>query len=316
MGLKMTQEEIVVGIDVSKDVCDVAVLPTGETFQVANTAAGLGKLARRLRGKPVAVAAFEATGGYERGLLKALDADGVPTARLNPSRVRDFAKACGGLAKNDRLDALAIARFAATLPPRLTKPDPAVEALAELVVARDQLGEEITRIANQAEHTLHPMLKRMAQRRIRRLEIDLKLLDQEIAKAVAGDHRFAHKDGLMRTAPGVGPVTSPTLLALLPELGQITNRAIASLVGVAPFDHDSGKLKGQRSIWGGRQAVRDALYMAALGAIRSKNTIFRACYQRLLAKGKKPKVAIVAVMRKLVTTLNAMLRDDRAWNAT
>jgi len=310
----MTQEALVVGIDVSKDTLDVAILPTGESFSVPNKGKGWGKLIRRLAGKPVAVVAFEATGGYERGLLKALNAARLPAARVNPSRVRDFAKATGTLAKNDRLDARMIARFAASLPPRPTEPDPAVEALAELVNVRRQLSEEITRVANQAEHALSALVKRIARRRIGSLQADLKLVEQEIAKAIAADPRFADKDVLMRTAPGVGAVTSATLLALLPELGQLANRPVASLVGVAPFDHDSGKLKGQRCIWGGRQPVRDALYMAALGAIRTRHSIFRACYQRLIAKGKRPKVAIVAVMRKLLTTLNAMLRDTRAWS--
>jgi transposase len=311
----MTQEALVVGIDVSKDTLDVAILPTGECFSVPNKGKGWGKLIRRLAGKPVAVVAFEATGGYERGLLKALNAARLPAARVNPSRVRDFAKASGTLAKNDRLDALMIARFAASLPPRLTKPDPAVEALAELVNVRRQLSEEITRVANQAEHPISALVRRLARRRIGNLQADLKLIEREIAKAIAADPRFAGKDILLCTAPGIGAVTSATLLALLPELGQLANRPVASLVGVAPFDHDSGKLKGQRCIWGGRQPVRDALYMAALGAIRTRHSIFQACYQRLIAKGKKPKVAIVAVMRKLVTTLNAMLRDNRAWNA-
>jgi transposase len=314
MGLKMTQDALVVGIDVSKDMLDVAILPTGESLRLPNTGKGWGKLTRRLLGKPVAVVTFEATGGYERGLLRALHAARLPAARINPSRARDFAKACGALAKNDRLDALMIARFAASLPPRLTEPDPSVDALAELVIARRQLSEDITRAGNQAEHALSAVVKRVARRRIRALQVDLKLIELEIAKAIAAEKRFADKDLLLRSAPGVGAVTSATLLALLPELGRLANRPAASLVGVAPFDHDSGKLKGQRCIWGGRRPVRDALYMAALGAIRTRQSIFRACYQRLVEKGKKPKVAIVAVMRKLITTLNAMLRDNRPWS--
>ena len=312
----MTQEALVVGIDVSKDMLDVAVLPTGEALRLPNTGKGWGKLVRRLVGRPVAVVAFEATGGYERGLLKALHAAGLPAARINPRRVRDFAKACGALAKNDRMDALIIARFAASLPPRLTELDPAVDALAELVCARRQLSEDITRAANQAEHAVSAVIRRIGGRRIRTLQAELKLIEQEIAKAIAAEARLADKDRLLRTAPGVGAVTSATLLALLPELGQLDNRAVACLVGVAPFDQDSGKLKGQRCIQGGRRPLRDALYMAALGAIRTRQSIFRACYQRLVANGKKPKVAIVAVMRKLITTLNAMLRDNHAWTPT
>ena len=309
----MTQDALVVGIDVSKDTLDVAILPTGESFTALNKGKGWGKLIRRLAGKAVAVVAFEATGGYERGLLKALNAARLPAARINPSRVREFAKACGTLAKNDRLDALMIARFAASLPPRLTQSEPTIEALAELVTVRRQLSEEITRAGNQAQHGLSALVRRIFRRRIRGLQEDLARVEQEVAKTLEADPRLAGKDALLRTAPGVGPVTSATLIALLPELGRLGGRPIASLVGVAPFDHDSGKLKGQRCIWGGRQPVRDALYMAALGAIATRGSIFRTTYQRLIAKGKKPKVAIVAIIRKLVTTLNAMLRDQRAW---
>ncbi len=309
----MTQDALIVGIDVSKDTLDVVILPAGESLKLPNKGKGWGKLIRRLAGKLVQVVAFEATGGYERGLLKALNEARLPAARVNPSRVRDFAKATGTLAKNDRLDAWMIARFAASLSPRLTRVDAAVDALAELVTVRRQISEEITRVGNQAQQAVSALVAKLARRRLRSLQTELKLLEQEIARAIASEPRFAHKDALMRSAPGIGPVTSATLLALLPELGQLANRPVASLVGVAPYDHDSGKLKGQRSIWGGRKAVRDALYMAALGAIRTRNSVFRDCYQRLIAKGKAAKVAIVAVIRKLATTLNAMLRDDRAW---
>jgi transposase len=311
----MTQEAFVVGIDVSKEVLDVALLPTGETFQVANTPKGFGKLIRRLRFVAVQVVAFEATGGYERGLLKALHAAGLPPARINPARLRDFAKACGTLAKNDRLDALMIARFAQTLPPRLTEPDPEVDALAELVVARRQLSDAITVATNQAQHARNGLVQRMAKAQIKRLQADLKRLELEIKRVVTANPRFARKDVLLRSAPGVGPVTSATLIALMPELGRIPNKAIACLTGVAPFDHDSGKLKGQRCIWGGRRPVRDSLYMAALGAVRTRKSPLRAFHQALLDAGKKKKVALVAVMRKLIVALNAMLRLDQPWRS-
>lgn len=309
----MTQDALVVGIDVSKAMLDVVILPLGEVLRVDNSASGWRKLIGRLRRETVAVVAFEATGGYERGLLRALNTACLPAARMNPGRVREFAKACGTLAKNDRLDALMIARFAQTLPPRLTRPDPAVEALAELVTARRQLSEDLTRSANQAEHALSATLKRLFRRRLRALETELKLIDLEIAKLVASTPELARKNTLLRSAPGVGPVTSSTLLGLLPELGQLAARPIASLIGVAPYDHDSGTLRGQRCIWGGRQPVRNALYMAALGASRTKGSCFQTFYQKLINAGKKPKVAIVAVMRKLATTLNAMLKQNQPW---
>jgi transposase len=309
----MAQDALVVGIDVSKAVLDVVILPLGEVVRLANAASGWRKLIGRLRGETVAVVAFEATGGYERGLLKALNAARLAAARVNPARVRDFAKACGTLAKNDRLDALMIARFAQTLPPRLTRPDPVVEAMAELVTARRQISEDLTRTGNQADHAASAVLKRLFQRRLRALQTELKLINLEIAKLVASQPELVRKNALLRSAPGVGPVTSSTLLGLLPELGQLAARPIASLVGVAPYDHDSGTLKGQRCIWGGRQAVRNALYMAALAAIRTNGSNFQAFYQKLIKAGKKPKVAIVAVIRKLATTLNAMLKHDQPW---
>lgn len=310
----MTQEALIVGIDVSMATLDVVILPTGEAFSLPNAAQGWRRLVRRLGGKPVAVVAFEATGGFERGLLKALVEGDLPAARVNPGRVRDFARASGTLAKNDKLDALAIARFAQALPPRLTLSDPVIDALAELVTARRQIVQDMTRTANQADHAVNAILKRSFRRRLRGLEADLRLVDLEITKAVAADQALTDRNAILRSAPGVGPVAGATLLALLPELGRLENRQIAGLVGVAPYDHDSGQMKGQRSIWGGRKPVRDVLYMAALGAIRSKQTIFKACYDRLIANGKKPKVAIVAVMRKLIATLNAMLRNNTAWS--
>lgn len=312
----MTQEALVVGIDVSMATLDVVILPAGEAFSLPNAAEGWRRLVRRLGGKPVAVVAFEATGGYERGLLKALvDAD-LPAARVNPGRVRAFANASGTLAKNDKLDALAIARFAQALPPRLTICDPVIDALAELVTARRQIVQDMTRTANQADHAVNPVLKRSFRRRLRGLEADLRLIDLEIAKAMTADQALTGRGDILRSAPGVGPVASATFLALLPELGRLENRQIAGLAGVAPYDRDSGQMRGTRSIWGGRKPVRDILYMAALGAIRSKGTIFKACYDRLIANGKKPKVAIVAVMRKLITTLNTMLRNNTTWSPT
>ena len=313
----MAQEEgIVVGVDVSKAILDVAILPSGESLQVANDVKGWGELLKRLRALAVTVVGFEASGGYERGLLKALHKAGVGAARVNPARVRDFARACGVLAKNDRIDALMIARFLQSLPPRLTDPSPRTEALAELVCARRQITQDLVRTSNQAAHATSALIRRTFGRRKRGLEADLKIIEQEIARLIAEDSVLARKAELVRSAPGVGPATCATLLALLPELGTVSNRAAASLVGVAPFDRDSGQMRGQRRIWGGRRPVRDALYMAALGSLNAKHSIFKAAYERLRANHKPPKVALVAVMRKLLVTLNAMLRDDKPWQTT
>lgn len=309
----MAQSEVFVGVDVSKAWLDVAVWPGGQAWRVANDRAGRGDLVRRLkRLTGLQAVGFEASGGYERGLLKALLDGDLPARRINPTRIRKFAQACGVLAKTDQIDALMIARFAATLPGRLADQNKAAEALAELVTARRQLCEEMTRAANQAEHADQPLLKRLARRRAQRLSDDIAALDAAIAKAVAKDPDLARKDALLRSVPCVGPVLSHTLLALMPELGKLSNRAAASLLGVAPFDRDSGLMRGQKHIAGGRQPVRDVAYMAALVGARC-NPVLAAFKQRLQAAGKRPKVIIVALMRKLITILNAMLRDQTAW---
>ena len=309
----MAQGEVFVGVDVSKDWLDVAVWPAGQTARVANDRAGRGELTRRLKrlGDLQAVG-FEASGGYERGLLKALLDAGLPARRLNPVRVRRFAEACGLLAKNDRIDAAVIARFCATLPGRLAERNAAADALAELVTARRQLCEEMTRAANQGQHAGQPLLKRLAGRRASRLAQDIRTLDAAIAKAVAADPDLAAKDALIRSVPCAGPVLSHTLLGLMPELGSLSNRAAAALLGVAPFDRDSGTFKGQRRIAGGRQPVRDVAYMAALVGARCNPTL-AAFKKRLQDAGKRPKVILVALMRKLITILNAIIRDNRPW---
>jgi transposase len=309
----MTQTALHVGIDVSKDRLDVAMLETGELFSVGNDGSGHAALVERLSDCCIGAIGLEASGGYERDVLKALWQAGLPVRRINPYRLRQFAGAIGVNAKNDRLDARLIARFLATLPTRPVELDPSLELLIELVTARRQLRDELSRVENQAEHVRDAGLKRLTKRRTTRLDADIRLLDKRIAEAIAADPVLAHRDRLLRSVPGVGLVLSATLIALLPELGRLSNRQIAALVGLAPYDHDSGKLKGKRCIWGGREAVRNVLYMAALSA-GVHNPLFITFRQRLRDKGKPAKVAIVAVMRKLITTLNAMMRADKPWN--
>jgi transposase len=303
-----------VGIDTSKDWLDVEILETGERFQVSNDAAGWAELVRRLKGHRLTAVGIEASGGYERGAIRALLKAGLPVRRLNPLRLRRFAQACGIKAKNDRLDAAVIARFVATLPTRPVEIDPAVERLAELVGARHQLSDDLTRARNQLEQATNPLVLRLGRRRLVQLKAQIMLLDKQIAATVAADPALAHKDRLMRQVISVGPVFSHTLLAFMPELGRLTRAEAASLLGVAPFDHDSGKLKGQRCIWGGRQNVRNVAFMAALSAA-THHPDLKAFHQRLRDNGKKPKVAIVAVMRKLITILNAVIRNDIAARA-
>jgi transposase len=310
--MKMPQSSVFVGIDVAKDHLDVAVIPSGEAFRVGNEREGRAELVRLLRALRPQAIGLEASGGYEQAVLRALLKAELPARRLNPYRVRQFAQAMGALAKNDRIDAGVIARFVAALPSRQEIRDAAAETIAELVTTRRQLVEEQTRIGRQVEHVQAPLLKRLARRRAARLEADIAQLDKALATAIAEHPELARKDALLRSVPGVGPVLSRTLIGLLPELGKLSNRQVAALVGVAPYDFDSGKMRGQRRIFGGRQAVRDVLYMAALAAA-SHNPVLNSFKLRLADAGKKPKLVLTAVMRKLITILNAIIRDDQKW---
>lgn len=301
-----------VGIDVSKDRLDVALDRSEERLSVSNDAAGWQELCRWLRRIGVRAIGIEASGGYERGAIWALLDAGLPVRSVNAWKLRQFAKATGGLAKNDRLDARAIARFVATLPCRKIERDPAREHLAELVTARRQLMDFKQEHGNQLEHLRDAALCRMHERHMRQIDADVVRLDQRIAEAIAASPTLAKRYALLTSVPGVGPVLAATLLAFLPELGRVGRRQIGALVGVVPYDFDSGKMRGLRCIFGGRAAIRRVLFMAAQVAGKH-NPVLRAFKQRLLACGKRPKVAIVAVMRKLLTTLNAMLRDHSQW---
>ena len=310
----MAQIVATAGIDVSKDRLDVAVHPTDEQFSVANDEAGWRMLVRRLKPLGTRAIGLEASGGYERGAIVALFKAGLPVRSVNAWKLRQFARAAGLLDKNVRLDARAIALVVATLPSREVRHDPVVDRLAELVTARRQLVDAIQQFGNQTEHLRDAGLRRMQQRRIRQLERDLAELDLRIAGAIDESPVLSARRDLLCSMPGVGPVLAATLLALLPELGTLGNRPIGALVGVVPYDFDSGRMRGLRCIFGGRAAVRRVLFMAAQAAALWNPTL-KAFKQRLLAAGKKPKVAIVAVMRKLIVTLNAMLRDNQTWRA-
>ena len=221
-------------------------------------------------------------------------------------------RARGVLAKNDRLDARLIAEYVAIMPTRVVQRNDAVERLAEIVTMRRQLCDEHVAVENQAVHLEDAMLRRLSKRRLIRLEADIRLLDKRLAEMVAANVALAQRYELLTSMPGVGPVLAFTLIALLPELGKMSRKQIAALVGLAPYDFDSGKLKGHRSIYGGRMPVRNVLYMAALSASRYSPAL-KAFHRRLAAADKKSKFIIVAVMRKMITTLNAMLRDNAAW---
>lgn len=310
----MAQVAPSVGVDVSKQQLDVALYPDGTHFSVSNDAAGWRELCRRLRPIGARAIGLEPSGGYERGVIGALLDAGLPVRSVNAYKLRQFGKALGLLAKNDRLDARAIAHFVATLPTRPVARDPQRDHVAELVNARRQAVDLRQQLGNQLEHLRDAELRRMQQRRIRQLEAELLRLDRRIVEAIAAAPALARRYRLLCSMPGVGPVLAATLVALVPELGGISNRAIGALLGVVPYDFDSGMMKGLRCIFGGRAGVRRVLFMAAQAAARH-NPVLRAFKQRLRAAGKKPKVAIVAVMRKMLAMLNAMLRDGREWQA-
>jgi len=286
------------GIDVSKDRLDVVVLPEGWFFSVSNDTAGWAELVARLRPLAVCAIGLEPSGGYERG--------------INPNKLRQFARARGVLAKNDRLDARLIAEYVAIMPTRVVQRDDAVERLAEIVTMRRQLCDEHVAVENQVGHLEDVMLRRLSKRRLIRLEADIRLLDKRLTEMVATNAAFAQLYELLTSMPGVGPVLAFTLIALLPELGKMSRKQIAALVGLAPYDFDSGKLKGHRSIYGGRMPIRNVLYMAALSASRY-NPALRTFANRLADANKKSKVVIVAVMRKLVEAANLVLKRQQPW---
>jgi transposase len=309
----MSDEGLVVGIDVAKGWLDVAVLETGESFRVNNDAEGWASLIKRLSGRQVRAVGIEPSGGYERGAKKALRKAGLSVRNVNPHKLRHYARALGRWAKNDRIDACMIARFTSQLPTRAMSCDPLIEQLAELVNARRQLSDDKVSLVNQLEQVREPAVRRIFARRLRAIEADILLIRKRLAELVASHDRLAGLDHLIQSFHSAGPVLSHTLLALAPEIGQASRREIAALVGLAPYDHDTGVFKGRRRIWGGRAEVRRVLYMAALTA-SSHNPVLKVFYQRLRAAGKAPKVALIAVARKILTTLSAMLRNNQEWN--
>lgn len=302
-----------VGIDVAKEHLDFALGATAAPEQIAYTAAALKQLVTRLQALPAVQVIVEATGGLEIPLLTELWAAGIAVARVNPQRVREFAKASGRLAKTDRLDARLLAQFGAALQPAATPlPSEASQTLAALVERRRQVVAMRTMESNR-RLSASPTVQARLDQHLAWLDAEIAALEQAISDFIQQNPAWAEKDGILQSVPGVGQITARTLLAEMPELGAIDRKKIAALVGVAPFNHDSGHLRGKRFIQGGRYAVRSVLYMATLSATRFNPTI-RTFYERLLAAGKAKKVAIVACMRKLLTMLNAMLRDKQAWH--
>jgi transposase len=303
------------GVDVSKQHLDACW--AGSELRLGNDEQGWKDLTARLLVDGVDLVVIEATGGYERGLVCALQQAGVAVARVNPRQARDFAKSLGHLAKTDRVDARCLRDFADVLARHqdrakfITLPsDPRREELAVLMTRRRQLVEMRVAESNRLD-IAGKVAKRSLLVIIRALDKQIDLIDREVQRHI--DDHFDGQRKMLDSVKGVGPVTTLTLLAALPELGRLNRRAIAKLVGLAPFARDSGPRKGQRSIAGGRSEVRSVLYMATVSA-RSHNPVIRSFYERLVAAGKLPKVAMVACMRKLLTILNAMFRDAAHWN--
>ena len=309
----MAQIPAHVGIDVSKDRLDVSIYPDNTRFAVPNTPQGWAELARRCKDAGAACVGLEASGGYEQDVAHALREAGLVVRLLNAHRVRHFARALGRLAKNDRADAAVIAHYTAVVPGRPLTKRPAAEAtLAQVLALRQTLVLRQVDASNSARSLRDADLKRMAARQAKHLAADLLLLDRKLAACVSKDPDLKRRHDLLTSAPGVGPVLACTLLAEMPELGRTDRREAGALAGVVPYDHDSGKMRGKRCIWGGRAGVRQKLYMAALVASKH-NPALKAMRQRLDARGKPPKVALVAVMRKLLTILNAILRTGTPW---
>jgi transposase len=305
----------VVGIDISKDRCDVACLPEAVHVpsSVGNDAPGHAALVRRWKEIAPRLIVLESTGSLHRLLVAALAAASLPVVVVNPRQVRDFARALGVLAKTDAIDAVVLARFGEKVNPEIRSlPDAESSALTDLLARRHQLVELRTAESNRLGQATAPRIKASIRAVLTTIEKQIASIDDDLDNRITNSPVWKEKQDLLTSVPGVGRLTARTLLACLPELGTISRQAIAALVGVAPFNRDSGSMRGKRAIWGGRGGVRSALYMAALVATQY-NPIVRAYYAKLLAAGKPKKLALVACMRKLLLMLNAMLRTRTPW---
>jgi len=305
--------DIVVGIDVSKDRLDVAVAPSGLVFQVANTQAGIDDLVSRLEPIGAEVVALEATGGFETAAVAGLSEAGLAVVVVNPAQVRAYAHALGRRAKTDPIDAAVIAAFVAATKPELRPlKDAETQALSALVARRRQIVQMIVAEENRAKMVLAKEAQKSIKRLLTALRRELESLDRDLDDHIRKSPVWRVRETLLTSVPGVGPATARTLLAEMPELGSLDRRQIASLAGLAPFTRQSGTWKGKSFIGGGRGKVRAALFMAALVASRH-NPVLKAFRDRLVAAGKPKIVAVVATMRKLLTILNAIIRDEKPW---
>lgn len=303
----------IAGIDVAKNTVEVFVLETGDRLQALTTPSGLAALGDRLQALGVGLVGLEASGGYERRVVKALIGTGLGVRVLNPLRVRRYATALNLKAKNDRLDAQVIAAFTAATDGPLASEDARRESLRELVAYRRRILEELTALKHQTALLENEEILALVEERRRLMQQQCTAVECRIVATIEADPAMARLSELFQSVPGVGPVLAWTLIAEMPEIGRLTRWQVAALAGLAPYDDDSGGKSGQRHIAGGRKTVRNALYMAAMVG-RTHNPVIAELYNRLTAKGKKGKVALTAAMRKLIVILNAIARDNQPWS--
>lgn len=306
-------EQVFVGVDVSKDTLDVACMPTGEYLSCRNGSSGITKLVKKLQKLSPSRVVIEATGGYECLLVDKLMKEGLPCSVVNPRQVRQYARSTGRLAKTDKIDAIVLADYGKACNPRLMvrKSDKRIEL--EKVLRRRAQVVEMIKMEYNHRRTNKGALSDQTDEMIELLNAQQSRLDSTIAQIIASDEELKADDKLMQSIPGVGPVLSSTVISMLPEVNTLNRKELAALVGVAPFNYDSGKLRGSRHIYGGRKAVRNILYMAALSAIRH-NPVVSKFYTGLVGRGKASKVAIVACMRKLLGIIGAIVKTKTAWN--
>lgn len=303
-----------IGIDISKDRLDIAVHETGEIFDHPNVSDSFSLLIERFQSLAPKLIVMEASGGYEQELLFSLLANGLPAALVNARQVHSFGKAIGRLAKTDRIDAVLLARFAQAVQPKVQEaPTNAQIALAELANRRHAMMEMLSAEKNRLHITRTNPARDHVQKHIQWLQSQVNDMDRDLRELVQRSETWRELDALLESVPGIGPVGAATLVALLPELGHLNRRQIAALAGVAPFNCDSGKRRGQRHIWGGRARVRTALYMCVVAGLRC-NPMLQEFYARLTAKGKPSKVALVACIRKLLVVLNTLVKTKEPWD--
>ena len=310
----MDGDKVFIGVDISQDRLDMVAYPTGQIWQYKNSKGGITKAIAKLRGLELKLIVMEATGGLEKPLCEALFQAGLPAAIVNPRRIRDFGRSMGILAKTDKLDAKVMAYFAAKIEPA-PRPvqDEDGQKLENLLTRRSQISDMIIAEKHRLTRGSDKIVRKHIQVHVNWLESELKDLEKELKYSIRQNPKFTEEVKLYKSMPGVGDNLSYNLVANLGELGHLNQREIAALVGVAPLSRDSGKQRGRRMIWGGRATVRKALYMPALSAIRC-NPVIRDLYQRLIAKGKLKKVALVACMHKMLTILNSMAKNNTPWN--